>query len=402
MNPLLNTDVEVKHVLDIVADSVLGTEMWSATLVDGISLVVGNEFRASETDSAAANRTADPLVVKLSGASGPYEIDAGTYTIFQLCSRISAWLAQALDDGDLTSAVHVSITGVAWNAPRGQIRVQTPNLGGGVLDFVQVNLSFPKQVYDALGGFQGAFPDGGGPYPNWKSEIKQTAPSTVRYESMGVPMRTIAGVGDPPTPIVLKDVRGIFHDQQGSLPVALQPLLGQASGFEGAGMVLLDNKIPCLVILEEDDADETTPWRLLKLVPFDIVTGLPLDPPYVQVPFDQPGEASITQMFIFVDTFANHLKKMFFSTGSTGYNHPVWDVYPHAMGLGIPGELLGDQFIESCDALSSSDMDLPLIVTKPKKLIDLIGGDLKLRFAFLRWANEGLQFWSWMTPFSEV
>lgn len=389
----MTTDVDVKHVNDIIAERVLGVGLWTAKIADGITLETGQVFGASDRffdGSTMDISTASPLVVKASGASGAYEIDAGRYTLGQLLSRIDAWLAQALDDADLRGSFHVGITSVE-GVTHGKL-VMTP---GGTGDQCVFQISMPRSVFIALGQFADA---SGAVFGNATlTRDGLTAGDTVRETSLGPAMR-IVGANN----VEVYDESGIFTDQYAALPINHKAVLGPQAIGDDYGYILLNGKQPCLVQKLEDDADPATPGVLVRCRPFDPVTGQLLDPQMITVEFDKPGDATITQFYAFVDTLANHLKKMAYSSGVAGYNHATYDAYPEPMSIGLPGELLGDDFEESCDALPSSDMIIPLIVTKPTKLADVIGGDLKLRFAFLRWVNEHLEWWSWMTPFTGI
>jgi hypothetical protein len=371
------TDLEIEHVLDVVAESVIGTDAWSATIIDGIGITAGQKFTASDRfwDGTTFDIShADDLVVKASGATGPYEIDQGRYTLGALLSKINQWLAQALDDGTLRGAFDFVL-----NHNAGVTRTRLKATPGGTADQCAFTFSMPHQVFRACGEFSEATGSvQGGSFSFTRNGL--TAGETIRILSVNPALRNIAELITLTGQLVqLTDERGIFHDQNTSMPFPYLTALGTPPYDGEVGFALLNGNR--LMMIMKDGAE------LRRAVEINVATGQMVQPISMDIPMDHPGASTLTQAFIFVDTLASHLKKMFYSTGVAGYNHSEYDVYPAAMSIGIPGELLGDAFEASCDALSSSDMVLPLIVTKPKKLVDVIGGDLKLRFAFLRFKD---------------
>ena len=60
--------------------------------------------------------------------------------------------------------------------------------------------------------------------------------------------------------------------------------------------------------------------------------------------------------------------------------------------------VMNGTFTDSVDRLSHAEQEITIVIDRPKKLVDIIGACLKLRFAFLRWIEGHLEFFSWMTP----
>lgn len=383
----LTTDVEVEHVLEYIKRAVLGDTQWTGTIVDGIGLGVGNEFRYTERDDGVAviPRSASPLVVVASAASGAYEVNAGRYTIFEICDKISNWLAQAEIDADIEMKISCGITGIAWNVPRGQLIATTPSIGTG--DTISFKISFPNQVGRALGGFPGETLDGVDAASNLLFESGPQINGTERYKSVRVPLRNSGEL------VAIINESGTFWPQLSSLPGVLQALKDpDVTGDSGVCLLygLREKPTPCFVVKDGDE--------LVQCTPFDETTGLKLDPPEIEIPINAPGESSLKQIYMISGTFADVIKWIFISTGTAGNNHATYDVLPASLSLAIPFDMLGTNFLTSIDQLAHSDVGFTLIIDKPKKLEDAIGGALGLRFAFLRWIDGGVQFWSWMTP----
>lgn len=376
----MSTDVEVQHVSEYVRDAVIGEQPWTANLADGVTLAVGQEFRASDTNmTTLAHNPALPFNVVSGAPASVYEIQAGRYTAFEVCSRINTWLAEALADADLTVDMNVGISQpLADGVSYCRLKATTPNTTTGVI--YRVRLSLPPTVA-ALLGFETAPPDGND--VNRLIERGQVEDTTERYWAPD-PANRIAG-----EQMLLKDQSSEFFDQTTSIPTALLNIMPAAALAGEIGLALINDSIAVMI---SKDGDE-----LISCTPFDIATGQKILPPEIRIPFDEPAQ-TIRQVVIIRDTFANVIKRLFYSTGTTGHNHATFDVYPSTFSLGIPYDLLGPLFEQSVDNLPHADQEITLVLDKPWKIADLLGGGLMLRFAFLRWIEGHLEFFSWMTP----
>lgn len=373
------TDVECEHLLEWLPRAVVGDKFWSGQLADGVTIVAGQEFRASDTNlTTMAHNAATPLVVVAGTPATTYEVQEGRYTPFDLNSRINQWLAQALFDADLTASMNVGISqvnGVSY----GRLKATAPNTTTGV--FYRVRLSLPPTVATML-GFETEQPDGN--TDNRLIERALAEDTTERFWASQPPNRVVGELAD------LIGESGEFFDQETSLPAGMVAALSPAAVGD-VGLCLIGGTQAVLV--------KKNGTSLTQCMRFDLATNQPIVPANFRIPFDEPPDATkLQQIFYRVAPLHDQIKNLFYGSGTAGYNHPTYDTFPAPVGLAIPGELLGGNFEASVDALPHADVEFPLIVTKATKLEDLIGSDLKLRFAFLRWKDEGLQFYSWQTP----
>jgi hypothetical protein len=399
-NPQNTTDLEIEHVLRYVKNAVLGDDMWTATIKEGLYLQEGWEFGFSDTANIASPpvNEAQNLVVDSGSASGPYSIKPGRYTLDEIYNKLNAWLAQALDDGDIAGTYQFS-RGVVFNAgPRTVFDYRIPGSGDPTAFWF---LSLPKPVYHFLGRFDttGSSPLNTGINTLVKPSVGgfvTTATDGTEF-STDKPLRHMNNAqNNLQTGAVfdLENERGTFFSQGDRLPPLYQALLGTQLFSGQAGAVLFDGNIPAVVLKNSDELTRSCPVDLFG-------TGVSnlLDLDFEIAIDDTRGPIKVQQYFHYVDTPANLIKQIFYSTGTDSFN-TLQDVLPKTLGLAVPGELLGEMFEASIDALPGMTVPMNLIITKPVKIVDLLGGDLKIRFAFLRWKDQHLQFWSWMTPTS--
>lgn len=130
----------------------------------------------------------------------------------------------------------------------------------------------------------------------------------------------------------------------------------------------------------------------------DLNEELGLDPRELSVPAVRwhrvsDGEIDIKQVLIVQDRTSDLIKKIFYSTGTTGYNHATFDVLPYGMGASIPADLLGAAFEQSVDNMDS-DLDTysSIIIDKPTKFSEILNPAMQLRNAYLLLRNGGLVF----------
>jgi hypothetical protein len=92
------------------------------------------------------------------------------------------------------------------------------------------------------------------------------------------------------------------------------------------------------------------------------------------------------------------IKQLFYSTGTAGYNHATYDTLGYALGMGIPGEVLGTNFEQSLDNLPGALDPIQITLEEPTKLSDVLGGDLMFLRAFPVWKQGGIRWHRWQTP----
>jgi hypothetical protein len=399
------TIVKCEQVMDAIANAVIGKQLYAATIPEGVYIAADADptnFPSfdfgdqQDFGGGGAVKTANPLSVVASGAAGTNQINAGYYTLAQICTFMNAWLAAELaatriygtyalespvpipDGGPLRSNILYYVPGVAgkrsWWLMRVPVGVGTLLGFEDALSSYNGRVSITPAVLQQVNGFQ-----------NWAGT--QTPLTTLAFvtASLGIPNR-----------LQLVNETGTFTDQYALLPAASKP--PQQLGLQW-GVFLIDEKY--LVIAAHNGTDLT-----------NMINAYGINWPNkqeigVDFPISRSADASagagpipVRQIIFLAETFSNLIKYLFWGTGTTGYNDATYDVLGFGLGLGIPGTLLGSTFNSSIDGLPGATDPMLLIIDKPIKLAELLGIDLTLRWAFPRWKAGGLSFSAWQTPVS--
>jgi hypothetical protein len=400
------TQVEVQHILDVVKDCTIGVDPWSAKLVEGVNVPVGGAFEMidfSDTFDVTTKLVANPLVVVSGAPASANEIQGGvTITTQQLCDKINAWLAAERAAGRLNGGYSLGIKQAAINGEsRAVMYFQIPGTAG---DFVGWRMNLPSSVNKHLGTFvivdheQPASAQPGTPHDTIQAGAGHTANNIELTPSTGIPFRNSI---NPNYRFELYDERNTFFDQSAYLPGQLSGWANQPANVGPKAILKLDSWLFGVVYTAG------SPSALTHFVPYQSTGTGSTDSifhgdNYLITVDDPRGPIEVTQVFVLEGTFGDIVKQIFYSTGTVGYNHSTLDVLPAQMAIGIPGILLGDNFETSVDLLPGADAAISLTVEKPKKLADILGGDLIVRWAFLRWAHQSLQFWTWSTPINGI
>lgn len=395
-----HTVLSCKHVLDEVRDAVIGKDLWGGTVAPGLWLSTGRLFKFYDWKDGS-RKTANDLTVVASGATGTNQINQGMYSLTELCEALNKWKAGELIAGRIWG-------NYSWNSPvSSNVGMRTMlywgvNTGTTPLATVTFGFSMPGEVFGFLGlgnlgpsGYQQMvtyYPQGG----------TQKSDTANRDQGFDVPFHTVvyrplnpAHLAQEFTEAMYYDVeneRGTFTDQRALFPASIKESCPAGNNW---GLFLLDEKT--LMVGSYNGAG-----RLVNcwLAPFQFAGDKDAEAtPYIGRRADDPGEPiSVRQIFVFESTLEVLVNTLFYNTGTVGYNHPDYDNLGYGLGVGIPGELLGPAFEKSLANLSGVSMPLAVIIDKPTKLTDIIGADLLLRRAFLRWKNEHLEIATWKTP----
>ena len=164
--------VNLKHVLDVVRDTQLLRDQYSAVLADGIYLAPGLAFGWEDTPSSAtlsaAHYNANSLVVVASGATGSAQINAGYYTVNDIVSALNSWLAQETAAGRLFASYAWALiadpgAALALNPLGGAFRVHlvTSQTDEDISFTMPVAFSMPSHRGWQLMGIQGGGVVGG-------------------------------------------------------------------------------------------------------------------------------------------------------------------------------------------------------------------------------------------------
>jgi hypothetical protein len=393
-----DTRVTCEHVLSTVANAVVLREPWQAEVQQGVYLApstagpefnfrtivvgeVGGVFQVTRDD-------ADPLVVT-NGASGAYQIEDGYHDLDSIISALNRWLAQALEDGDINMSMAFEVQGSDVGSRRVAIKWDLQGTGS---DAGWV-LTAPAQVWRFLGfevgnvGYGGTFEVGDGSNSLKDTKIAENPPM------ISAPWTRAQATGNT---VDLVNTSGVFIDQSDTLPALARAHVDSSNPW---GLVVIEGAVFLVEMI--------TATTLGKVVYIAALQGF-VNGSVTLEQVDQIGRVSdstgaplvVRQVVILEGSFSELVPQLFASTGTNGYNHATYDALGPGLGLGVPWQLLGQTFVDSCALLdeANSAAALVMVIEKPTKLIELLGSDLILRRCHLIWKNQGLRFTSWSTP----
>ena len=374
----MRTVVHCEHALDYVKRAVLGRDLWSARVKEGIRLFPTASQPGMQFDmhdyNGTTGRDANPLTVVSGNPASVNEIKAGIYTIHELASKITDWLSAEKIAARLHGTYWITVAASSSGTWHTWFNWKIPgtNMCGG--SFV-----LPEDVDRMFGTIsdQGASL---GRRMVYMSNVEPSVEDDRRSDN--TPLRNM--VSNNWNGIEVTEEAGTRVDQTSSLPWWAQ----SGNGTNNGGF-LIDGK---WVVFGKYSSGEITQITAISAVQGTL--------PDQDVPLDAPQAiVSIKQILCVEDTWANAIKKLFYSTGTTGYNHATYDAYPVQLSLGIPGEILGDAFENSVDALPGAlNTAFTLFLDEPKRLDEILKGALIFRWSFLRWQDEGIQFRTWTSP----
>jgi hypothetical protein len=398
------TVLDAAHVIEEIRDGIIGKDIWSATIPDGIDVIAGRVFKFNDKKTGYPNLFANDLTVVASGAAGTNQINAGRYSLGNLCEALNTWLAGET----AASRIYGSYT---WHSP------VTSNLGLRSKCYWQISdadstlngsfgITMPGEICAFL-GLKDAEPGSTGQAETWPYPGPEARVNTQRIaQGAAVPFLSIVfkplgpgRVGQEYSEIMNYETvneRGTFVDQYSYLPSVIK---SSSDSTKEWGIFLLADSV--LMVASYDAGTLTGCW----LAPFQLTGdkdaaalgyfGRRADEP-------QAGPVSVRQVFVLESTLLTLLSAMLYGTGTSGYNHSAYDDLGFGLGLGIPGELLGGAFERSIENMAQADMPIQVVIDEPTKFVDLFSADLLVRRAFLRWKNEVLEFAQWKTPVAAI
>lgn len=381
------TTVNVKSVLDGVANATFGRDMWSAKVQAGFWIYAGQTLTLSDNDYNGSWKTANPLTVVASGASGTNQINAGKYTREDLATAINNWLAGEKIAGRifgyyfLNPAENVVTTGTDIRSVFHWFIPSTAAYGEWTMTWPWGSI---------FGGFASTFtinPEISNAWHPAKSPGQPFADNLFNLGNGFFVNCTIEQAG------------GHFVDQYALLPASIKAVLPANGGGLLWGVFMFNEQ----TLFVGSFVDGTTEIDNMQTVDTAIVGGL-TDVSALHSITLNPGDPlpPIRQIFLMEDAAGSMLKKLAYSTGTTAHNHSVNDVLGYGLGLALPAQLLGTVFDNSVDGLPFANSTIMVRIDKPTKFSDLFRGDLVLRRAFPKWKQGGLQFGQWYTPTADL
>jgi hypothetical protein len=399
------TVIDVAPVHEEIANGVIGRDFLSATIAEGLSLIEGRVFNFKDWKYTGSVQTANALTVVAAGAaSGTNQMDAGRYTLGELCEKLNAWLAGEKAAGRIYGFYN-------WKSP------VTSNVGlrtkcyWRITDGSSVPCSFGVDMPGEVMGFLGltdSEPTDSGQTEQfahvkhtnttWIAQGKSAPFTNLVFKPTG-PGRLSQGLqqgfGEPIT-YTLDDVRGTFVDQYSALPSVIK---GACIASYPWGVFLLNEST--LIVGSYEDGVISNCW----IAPFQATGDKDKQAStYIGRRVDEPegGEITIRQIFILESSLSTLLSTMVYGTGTAGYNHADFDALGYGFGLGIPGELLGGSFDNSLTNLPQSNSPVAVVIDEPTKFSELFSADLVVRRGFLRWKDESFEFAQWKTPMTAI
>lgn len=401
--------VECDPIRETLGDTMVGRDMYGGSIMDGLYLAAGRTFRFQDKNTTSGAKTANDLVVVASGASGTNQINAGYYSLAELCSILNSWLggelaaARILGSYTWTSPVNSGQAGLrtrcVWTIPG---TASTPvwwsvTLPGEVAAMLAVGgASDPTTAGDTVGAGAGNF-----------------ASSTYTFLGTGEPWTAVfirRGGAVSGLQMNVVNQRGTLVDQYALLPAVDKPTSSNGASW---GYFLINDQCLMLASFTQSASQVTltncapSQYAILN-ANLGSLGGITTVGRHAS---DQSaGPLTIKQVFILAGSQALVLRTLFYSTGTLGYNQrtaigvtvTTVDDLGYGLGLGIPAELLGSPFDISVNNLPGAQSECVIIIDEPTKLSDAIGVDLVTRWAFPIWKDQHLVIGRWQTPISDL
>lgn len=400
------TVVDCEHVLDVIKDITLGRDMFSATIPQGWYIAAGLVFTFGEGATGVANAVANNLSVVASGATGTNQINAGYYTLEEICSFLNAWLAGEKSAGRIVGQY-------TWASPvtgNGGLHTKCYWFYGATSTIEVVwGLTMDLNLYSYL-GLNNA----------WDSTVQVTAGLSQAatngglsntnnlFQGADTPWRMVAfTLNTSPETIQLNvsNCIGTMIDQYALIPSSNR--LANPLGLKW-GCFLVNEQWLMLATFDQ----QATVTTFSNCLVFDYVVPGVQPGPQTLASFGTKADAStdttdvpVRQVYLLEATFAELIKQIFYGTGSTNYNSPTFDNLGYGLGIGIPGSVLGPPFELSVDNQPGWSNAMVCVIDEPTKVSDLLGADLVLRHSFPMWRSDGgvngtggLAFGRWQTP----
>lgn len=395
-----STVLEFEDMRAKIRDAVILQDQWIGHVKPGVRLIAGTRLEASELPESGSALTSAAFTVVSSGAAGANQINAGTYEIEALRSALTAWLAA---DATLVGEWNFAVRGGGDAGVRFEISAR---FASGATRRLWLK-STSANIFEMLGFSSGGTGAGAGEYrafvtaeDNWflvqgwaiddslySTIVSGRAPYKAKF-LQNPKFGTLSAES-----VVLETSTGTFFNQLSYLPPALRLFTSLAETW---GIFQVGNGV---YLGRLDDATH------ISGLSRDIVTLR-----YVDSPDDplndglainsEEDRLAVRQCLLLEGSFTDIVTKLIASIpgGTSGVNHTTYDVFP--WGAGVPWSLLGDNWVNSCNALEEAlnSKSITALVTQPTRLLDVLISEFALRGAWMRWKDEGYQLATLPTP----
>jgi len=387
----ISTVVECEHILDEYKEGVVGRDLWSCKAKAGVYLETWMEFGMFDENASGTDRTANPLTIVASGASGANEMNEGFYTHAELFSKLETWFVSELAATRIWGTYRISIQ-EEEDGLRTKFYATLPS---GVTGFFSFTMPVGVAAFLGYGEVPGMVRRVGG----WTMELFHFQPgaSEEYYPSSGAPLRAVMFTNQfnsaSTNKFEFRDERGEYFDQYDYWPGDPPQNLVANRGW---GIFLIDGKFLAMGMFH------ATLDQILNVTPLPFqYSGTKADlKPISTTEYDGTDYIEVKQVLILESTLWELIYLLTYSTGTAGYNHADYDALPAGCGLGIPGAVLGNEFRASVAALPGASNSTIIILDEPIAIKDLFGGDFVLRRAFTLWKEGHIKFGTWRAPTS--
>jgi hypothetical protein len=393
--------VQLKHVMDTLAEAMLGRDQWTAKLLEGIYMKAGQRFTLTDyTSLPSTQKTATALTCVSGTPANANEFKEGYYTLGDMCNVMNTWFISERENSRIYGAYNIESPVSSNVGLRSKIYYQIPNAGTTTVHWT---MTMPATLA-FLFGFTETDKSQYAPVQSITLSARPGSVSNKQFilQSAVAPLRAILAHRDVSSNLLdfrmgVVDEVGTFIDQFAFLPEGYAPFgdLGLEWGvfsFNDANYMVaakvgneLRYILPAWGFTLPGSSTASAPW-----------TGSSLA--QLTVSIEQTGDIIVKQVMALQTSIGTLLKSLFYGSGTPGFNHASFDSLGYGLGLNLPGSLLGSGFETSLDNLPGSAAKIIMVIDKPTLFRDLVGSDLVLRWAFARWRQGTLSFATWQVP----
>lgn len=385
-----HTHILAEHYLNKIPKTMLGRNSWQAVVDYGLWLKTGQRFKFQDFNGTTT-KSANDLVVKRFGATGSNEVNAGRYGHEEFASIFNQWLGGEGAAGRINGNYTLTCPEDVDGSPRSVLHYFVP---GSTSNQMWYNITWPIAGWAKPLGFPGT-----GTLNVDKCGAAHATPSPNEVQPFSFVGQDANGFLE----ISFEHSIGTFVGQNETLPAVAQALLDSSTipvGNDRLGLFILECETPT-VLLGTVVGNSIKKIRVLKSTFSSAGLKGIEELKNATVPIGA-GPPKIRQIFAHEAPVKTMLKWIMYSTGTAGYNHADYDVLPHGQGLGIPYDLLGADFEQSCDAMPGANDVITLLLEKPRTVTDALAADLVMRNAHLVFREGKFEIVSWVSPASAI
>jgi hypothetical protein len=389
------TVVKCRDLRKQIEDAVIHKSQWRGYVKPGIWLAAGTKLKASVSYStsaggAVATSSSGEFTVVASGASGDDECDEGLYDYPDFLARLEAWLSADSIGGQWSFYTKLREQGVRTS-------VRCVATAGMSVDYLKITLRCTSAAVLEFMGFGDQY-EGNDEDDAWLTvSRRKDYTDTIIMTSNAPPYRVRAlqareAYGENQT-LEMDAHDGVWWDHSSYLPSGIK---GLAAGGNWSYVVIGESQLAIAEYSSDTELIDVTPIAGFGEV-YDKISRDFIAP---GVTYDDPADArlEVRQVVFLTGKFSEIVPRLLASIDGRGINHDDYDEFPS--GAAVPWSLLGDDFVDSCKALETSEGAdvISVRLDRPTRLKDLLIPEVALRFAFLVFKDGGYRFVSPPVP----